>query len=47
MDDSSNPAGCPLMPLLAETLIILAVAYLLGVGLAWLLFGRKKKDSYL
>ena len=35
------------MPLLAETLIILAVAYLLGVGLAWLLFGRKKKDSYL
>ena len=35
-----------LMPLLAETLIVLAIAYLLGVGLAWLLFGRKK-DSYL
>ncbi len=35
------------MPLLAETLLILAAAYLLGVGLAWLLFGREKKDSYL
>jgi hypothetical protein len=35
------------MPLLAETLIILLVAYLTGVGLAWLLFGRPKRDSYL
>ena len=35
------------MPLLAETLIILTAAYLLGLAIAWLLFGRKKKDSYL
>ena len=35
------------MPLLAETLIALVIAYLLGVGIAWLLFGRPKKDSYL
>jgi hypothetical protein len=35
------------MPLLAETLIILLVAYLIGVGVAWLLFGRPKRDSYL
>ena len=35
------------MPLLAETLILIAVAYLVGVGLGWLLFGRKKRDSFL
>jgi hypothetical protein len=34
------------MPLLAETLIILVVAYLIGVGLAWLLFGRAKKQGF-
>jgi hypothetical protein len=36
-----------LMPLLAETLIALVLAYLVGVGVAWLLFGREKKDTYL
>ncbi len=35
------------MPLLLETLIAVLLAYLLGVGLAWLFFGRAKKDSYL
>ena len=35
------------MPLLLETLIALVIAYLVGVGLAWLLFGRAKRDSYL
>ena len=35
------------MPLLLETLIALVAAYLLGVGVAWLFFGRAKKDSYL
>ena len=35
------------MPLLLETLIALVAAYLIGVGVAWLLFGRAKKDSYL
>ncbi len=35
------------MPLLLETLIALVVAYLVGVGLAWIFFGRAKKDSYL
>lgn len=37
----------PLMPLLLETLIALAVAYLIGVGISWIFFGRPKKDSYL
>jgi hypothetical protein len=36
-----------MMPLLTETLIALVLAYLVGVGLAWLFFGREKKDSYL
>jgi len=35
------------MPLLLETLIILVAAYLVGVGVAWLFFGRPKRDSYL
>jgi hypothetical protein len=36
-----------MMPLLVETLMALCGAYVAGVGLAWLLFGRQKKDSYL
>ena len=35
------------MPLLAETLILIVVAYLVGVALGWLLFGRPKKTSFL
>ena len=35
------------MPLIVESLLVLLVAYLIGVGLAWLFFGRPKKDSYL
>jgi hypothetical protein len=36
-----------MMPLLAETLILMAIAYALGVGIGWLFFGRPKKTSYL
>jgi hypothetical protein len=35
------------MPLLLESLIAVVIAYLLGVGVAWLFFGRAKRDSYL
>ena len=35
------------MPLIAETLILLALAYVAGIGLAWLLFGRARRDTYL
>lgn len=35
------------MPLLAETLILVAAAYLLGLALAWLLWGRAKRQSFL
>ena len=34
------------MPLLLETLVPLVIAYLAGVGLAWLFFGRSKRDHY-
>lgn len=36
-----------MMPLLLETLIAITIAYLVGVGIAWLFFGRAKRDSYL
>ena len=35
------------MPLLLETLIAIVLAYLVGMGLAWLFFGRAKRDTYL
>ena len=35
------------LPLLAETLILVLAAYLIGVALAWLLFGRARRDAYL
>ena len=34
------------MPLLAETLILVALAYLLGIGLGWLFWGRRR-DGFL
>jgi hypothetical protein len=35
------------MPLLAETLILVAIAWLVGVGLGWLFFGRPKRETFL
>jgi len=35
------------MPLIVETLILFVVAYLLGVGIAALLFGTRRRDSFL
>ena len=43
---SDEPAAGGL-PLLAETLILIALAFLIGLGAAWLLFGRPKRESYL
>jgi len=39
--------GGTLMPLLAETLLLCAVAWLIGLGIGWFLFGRKKRESFL
>ena len=35
------------MPLIVETLLLVAVAYALGLGIGWLLFGRKKRQGFL
>lgn len=35
------------LPLLAETLILILLAYLAGFGAAWLLWGRPRRTSYL
>lgn len=34
------------MPLLAETEILVAAAYVVGIGIAWLLF-RPKRETFL
>ena len=35
------------MPLIVEYMIPIAIAYLIGVGIGWLLFGRKKREGFL
>ncbi|HEY0627250.1 MAG TPA: hypothetical protein VGD10_11020 [Allosphingosinicella sp.] len=34
------------MPLLVESLIQIILAYLLGLGLAWLIWGRKRREGF-
>ncbi|MEA3002082.1 MAG: hypothetical protein QOH81_870 [Sphingomonadales bacterium] len=43
-DAPGGPGG---LPLLAETWILLILAYALGLGLGALIFGRRKRQSYL
>lgn len=35
------------MPLIVETLILFVIAYLIGIGLAGLLFGTRRRGSFL
>jgi UDP-N-acetylmuramyl pentapeptide phosphotransferase/UDP-N-acetylglucosamine-1-phosphate transferase len=35
------------MPLLAETLLLVLIFYLLGIGIGFLLFGRRPRRNYL
>lgn len=35
------------LPLLAELTILLALAFLAGLGIAWLFWGRPKRETYL
>lgn len=39
-------ADGPVMPLLAETLASAALAYFVGLGLGWLLWGRRRRDGF-
>lgn len=41
-----EPAGFRL-PLLVETLILVALAYAVGFGLAYAFFGRRRRESFL
>jgi hypothetical protein len=34
------------LPLLAETLILAAFVYLIGLGLGWLLWGRRRREGF-
>jgi hypothetical protein len=34
------------LPLLVETLILLTLAYLVGLALAWLIWGRKRREGF-
>lgn len=44
---ADEPAGGRVMPLLAETMILLALAFALGLGGGALLGRRRKRESYL
>lgn len=35
------------MPILVETLMAVVLAYLLGIGLGRLIFGRRRRDGFL
>ena len=35
------------MPLLVETLILVTIAWLIGLGIGRLFFGRRKRDGFL
>lgn len=39
-------AGRRVIPLLAETSALAALAYLIGLGLGWLLWGRRRREGY-
>jgi hypothetical protein len=40
-------AGRRVMPLLLETFALAALAYLLGLGLGWLVWGRRRREGFL
>lgn len=45
---ADDPAtGGDALPLITEVLAAVAIAYLIGLGVGWLRFGRKKRESYL
>ena len=44
---ADTPNGARSLPLLVETMLLAVAAYLAGLAISWLLFGRPKRDSYL
>lgn len=45
--DEPGKSGGLALPLLLETLILVTIAYLIGLGLAWLFWGRRERTSFL
>jgi hypothetical protein len=43
---ADTPDRAVVLPLLAETLLLNAIAYAIGLGAGWLLWGRKPKDKF-
>ncbi|MGE0180186.1 MAG: hypothetical protein AB7O91_10255 [Sphingomonas sp.] len=43
-DEDGSPGG---LPMLVETLALVAVAFLIGLGFGRLFFGRRKREGYL
>ncbi|HEX8481802.1 MAG TPA: hypothetical protein VF650_07870 [Allosphingosinicella sp.] len=45
---SDQPGGAGrVIPLLLETLALVALAYFTGLGLGWLLWGRRRRDGFV
>lgn len=43
-DEPSRERRAP--PLLVETMLLAALAYLIGLGLGWLLWGRRRREGF-
>jgi hypothetical protein len=43
---ADSPGGGRVVPLLLETLALAALAYLIGLGLGWLLWGRRRREGF-
>ena len=43
---ADEPDGARVMPLLAESLLQILVAYLVGLAFAWVIWGRKRREGY-
>ena len=39
--------GRRIVPLLLETMALAALAYLIGLGLGWLLWGRRRREGFV
>jgi hypothetical protein len=39
-------AGRGVVPLIVETLGVAALAYLIGLGLGWLVWGRRRREGF-
>lgn len=43
---TDEPPGGVVLPLLLESVILASLAYLIGVGLGWLIWGRQRREGF-